>query len=180
MEFTIARGEVYLRISAILILVLAACLIAFDTQTKVIVFTIEKKATYKDVNALKILVYITSVAAGYNMLQLCKHSAWAYSGSKFERSYISMAWISLLLDQMAVYITFASNSAALEASVLAITGSQTFEWIKLCNRFTRFCSQIGGAMFCGYVASFIMALISTISAYRVFRMYSPKLYTVSE
>ncbi|OIV99802.1 hypothetical protein TanjilG_26140 [Lupinus angustifolius] len=158
----------------------AAFLVAFDTQTKVIVLTIEKKATYKDVNALKILVYITSVSAGYNMLQLCKHAAWTYSGSEFKGSYISVAWISLLLDQMAVYITFASNSAALEGSVLAITGSQTFEWLKVCNRFTRFCFQIGGAVFCGYVASILMALISTISAYKVFRMYLPKLYTVSE
>ncbi|XP_019463176.1 PREDICTED: CASP-like protein 2C1 [Lupinus angustifolius] len=180
MEFRMARGEVYLRIFAILVLVLTAFLVAFDTQTKVIVLTIEKKATYKDVNALKILVYITSVSAGYNMLQLCKHAAWTYSGSEFKGSYISVAWISLLLDQMAVYITFASNSAALEGSVLAITGSQTFEWLKVCNRFTRFCFQIGGAVFCGYVASILMALISTISAYKVFRMYLPKLYTVSE
>ncbi|KAE9609847.1 hypothetical protein Lalb_Chr07g0180361 [Lupinus albus] len=91
MEFRMARGEVYLRISTILVLVLAACLIAFDTETKVIVLTIEKKVTYKDVNALKILVYITSLAAGYNMLQLCKQ---AYSGSNFRGSYISIkAWL---------------------------------------------------------------------------------------
>lgn len=48
-----ARGEVYLRVSAILVLVLTACLVAFDTETKVILLTIEKKATFKDVNALK-------------------------------------------------------------------------------------------------------------------------------
>ncbi|XP_061361704.1 CASP-like protein 2C1 [Gastrolobium bilobum] len=174
MEFGMARGEVYLRVSAILVLVLTACLVAFDTQTKVVLLTIEKKATYKDVNALKILVYITSAAAGYNMLQLCKHSLSAYSGGNPKGSSISMAWICFLLDQIAVYMTFATNSAALEASVLAITGSEALQWMKVCNKFNRFCIQIGGALLCGYVASILMALISTISAYKVFRMYSPK------
>ncbi|KAE9602412.1 putative casparian strip membrane protein [Lupinus albus] len=176
MEFGMAKGEVYLRVSGIIVLVLTACLVAFDNQTKVIFLTIEKKATYKDMNALKILVYVTSAAAGYNMLQLCKYFVLAYSWGKFKGSYIYMAWISLLLDQVAVYITFAANSAAVEASVLAITGSETFEWMKVCNRFTRFCFQIGGAVLFGYVASIIMALISTISTYKVFRMYSPKCF----
>ncbi|KAK7291895.1 hypothetical protein RIF29_07420 [Crotalaria pallida] len=174
MKLGMATGEVYLRVSAILVLVLTACLVAFDTQTKVIVLTYEKKATYKDVNALKILVYITSAAAGFNMLQLCKHPVSAYSGGKFKGSYIYMAWISLFLDQMAVYITFAANSAAVEASMLAITGSEALQWLKVCNRFTRFCFQIGGAVICGYVASILMAVISAISAYKVFRLYSPK------
>ena len=48
-----ARGEVFLRVAAIVVLVLTACLVAFDTQTKVIVLTFEKKATYKDLNSLK-------------------------------------------------------------------------------------------------------------------------------
>lgn len=58
--------------------------------------------------------------------------------------------------------------------MLAITGSDAFQWLKVCDKFTRFCVQIGGALLCGYAASIIMALISTISAYQVFRMYSPK------
>jgi len=48
-----ARGEVYLRVSAILVLVLTACLVALDTQTKVVFLSIEKKATCRDLNALK-------------------------------------------------------------------------------------------------------------------------------
>ncbi|TKY54587.1 CASP protein 2C1 [Spatholobus suberectus] len=172
MKLGMARGEVYLRVSAILVLVLTACLVAFDTQTKAVLFTIEKKATYKDLDALKILVYVTSAAAGYNLLQLCKHLTW--SRRNFKGSYMYMAWICFLLDQIAVYIIFAANTATLGASVLAITGSQAFQWLKVCNKFTRFCIQIGGAHLCGYAASILMALISTISAYKVFRMYSPK------
>lgn len=50
--FREARGEVCLRVSAILALVLTACLVGFDSQTKA-VFYIEKKATYNDIEALK-------------------------------------------------------------------------------------------------------------------------------
>ncbi|KAJ1433497.1 Casparian strip membrane protein [Sesbania bispinosa] len=175
MEFRMARGEVFLRVSTILVLILTACLVAFDTQTKVIILTIEKKATYKDLDALKILVYITSAAAGYNMLQLCKQYSLSVcsKGNLKGSNYLCMAWISFLLDQIAVYLTFAANSTTFEAALLALTGSESLQWMKVCNRFTRFCIEIGGALLCGYVASILMALISTISAYKVFRMYSP-------
>jgi len=75
--------------------------------------------------------------------------------------------------QIAVYITFAANTAALEASMIAVSGAEAFQWLKLCDRFRRFCVQIGGALLCGYAASFLMALISSVSAYNLFRFYSP-------
>jgi uncharacterized protein (TIGR01569 family) len=78
------------------------------------------------------------------------------------------------LKQVAAYITFAANLAALEGSVLAVTGAKEFQWMKICNRFTRFCNQIGGALICGFVASLLMAVISSISAFILFRLYSPK------
>lgn len=79
-----------------------------------------------------------------------------------------------ICKQIAVYLTFAANTASFEAALLALTGSEALQWMKVCNKFTRFCVQMGGALLCGYVASILMALISTTSAYRVFRMYSPK------
>ncbi|KEH15650.1 putative casparian strip membrane protein [Medicago truncatula] len=176
MEFRMAKGEVLLRVSAILFLVSTACIVAFDTETKVVILMIKKKATYKDLDALKILLYVTSAAAGYNMLQLCKHSFSACSTIRnFNDSYyMHMAWISFLLDQIVVYLTFATNTSAFEACLFALTGSEAFQWMKVCNKFTRFCYQIGGAILCCYIASILMAMISTISAYKVLRMYSPK------
>ncbi|OMO53155.1 hypothetical protein COLO4_36827 [Corchorus olitorius] len=47
----IQKIEAFLRICAILALVLTACLLGFDSQTKVI-FYIEKKASFKDLRAL--------------------------------------------------------------------------------------------------------------------------------
>lgn len=53
MKLGMARGEVCLRLSVILFLVLTTCLVAFDTQTKVVFLGIKKKATYNDLDALK-------------------------------------------------------------------------------------------------------------------------------
>ncbi|CAI9779642.1 unnamed protein product [Fraxinus pennsylvanica] len=74
----------------------------------------------------------------------------------------------------AAYIVFAANSAAAQASMLAVTGESSFQWMKVCNRFTRFCIEIGGALLCGYFASIFMVVISSVSAYNLFRFYSPK------
>ena len=79
-----------------------------------------------------------------------------------------------VFKQLAAYITFAANSAASEAALLAVTGANELQWMKLCNRFTRFCIQIGGALICGFLSSLLMAVISSISAFNLFRLYSPK------
>nr|AFK45577.1 unknown [Lotus japonicus] len=100
MELGIAKAEACLRVTAILFLVLTTCLVAFDSETKVVILPIEKKATYKDMKALKISMWVTSAAAGYNMLMLFKNSLIsACSGGNFNGSYLCMAWIYFLLDQ---------------------------------------------------------------------------------
>ncbi|MCH88320.1 CASP-like protein, partial [Trifolium medium] len=75
---------------------------------------------------------------------------------------------------IAVYLTFATNTAAFQAAIFALNGSEAFQWMKICNKFTRFCEQIAVALLCGYVAPILMTMISAISAYKVFRMYSSK------
>ncbi|XP_071724131.1 CASP-like protein 2C1 [Rutidosis leptorrhynchoides] len=167
----IAKAEVCLRLSAILLLVLTACLVAFDSQQKVI-FYVDIKVTYKDLKALVVLVCVDSVAAAYNLVQLVRCSSSFKVKSK--SFYIYLAWATYLLDQIAVYMVFATTCAALEHSVLVLTGSKSFQWLKWCNRFTTFCFQTGGALACNYVATAAMALISLISAFNLFRLYSPK------
>lgn len=73
-----------------------------------------------------------------------------------------------------MYIVFAANSAAIEASVIALIGIKSLQWMKICNRFTRFCIQMGAALILGYLAVVILFLISSITAFQLFRLYSPK------
>ncbi|KAM7472802.1 hypothetical protein LguiA_010985 [Lonicera macranthoides] len=167
--------EALLRICVTLLFLITACVVRFDTQTKTLFYSFTRKATFRDLNVLFILVFIESAAAAYNMLQLVK-CLLSSSGFKGDTNGLNknIAWACFLLDQAVVYITFAANTAAVEASVVAITGADSFAWMKLCNKYTRFCVQIGGAIFCGYFASIFMAILSSISAFNLFRLYSPK------
>jgi hypothetical protein len=51
MEVGNTKINVFLRLSALLLSVLTACLVAFDAQTKR-VFFFERKATFRDLDAL--------------------------------------------------------------------------------------------------------------------------------
>ncbi|WRX33825.1 Casparian strip membrane protein domain - like 10 [Theobroma cacao] len=188
MEFSIQKTEAFLRLCAILLLVLTACLVGFDSQTKVI-FYVEKKASFKDLRALIGLVYITSLAAAYNLVQLSCYSFSARRKGSSPQSYKYLAWLPNCVSfdtkytavtngytykAAAVYVVFAGNFAAFEHALLVVTGEQNFQWMKWCNKYTRFCFQIGGSLLCGCVASLIMVFIASISAFNLFRLYSPK------
>lgn len=164
--FNKPKMKAFLRLCAILLLLLTALLVALDSQTKLIFFT-QKKASFTDLNALVGLVYVTSIAAAYNLVQLCRHSV-------FQSTFRSLAWLDYFLDQVTVYVVFATTTTALTESLLSITGAKSMQWMKLCNKFTRFCFQIGGALACAYLASFLLILVASISAFNLFRLYSPK------
>ncbi|KAK0572320.1 hypothetical protein LWI29_029749 [Acer saccharum] len=176
MDFSIQKIEAFLRLCATLVLGLTACTLGLSTQSKLI-FYIHRKITFRDLHALECMVYVASLAAVYNLLQLsrCVFSTY-YSNGNLNKSnkYLSWVWICYLLDQVVVYLTLATNSAAVEHSILAITGMKEFQWMKWCNRFTRFCFQVGGAIVCGYVACALMASLTFISAFNLFRLYSPQ------
>ncbi|CBI17818.3 unnamed protein product, partial [Vitis vinifera] len=159
---SLARAEAFLRLFAILVLVLTACLLGFDTQTKLLFSTIKKTATFRDLGALQVVVYVDSVAAGYNLLQLGRGFISAkLKGKLINVSYVTLPWVCFLLDQAAVYTVFSANTAALQASIIAVTGESSLQWMKVCNRYTRFCIQVGGALLSGYLASLLMCILET-------------------
>ncbi|KAK4775258.1 hypothetical protein SAY86_010193 [Trapa natans] len=173
MGASITKVEALFRACVVVLLVLTACLVGTNAQTKVIAY-ITKKATYRDLTALESLVYIDVAVAAYSLLQLsrCTISAW-FCKTIISYEQKNLAWVCFLLDQAVAYVVFAANTAALQAAMLAITGSKALQWMKLCNRYKRFCFQIGGSLFCGYVACFLLVVISCTSAFNVFRLYSP-------
>ncbi|KAM6579496.1 hypothetical protein CsatA_003270 [Cannabis sativa] len=162
------KSEGVVRVLTVLILVLGACLVGSNSQTKVIL--IRKTATFKDLEALYISLYIYCIGAAYNLLRVCNN---CFHGN-FKGPNLPLAWAALFFDQIMVYLTYGVTTAATQASIIAITGQNNFQWMKLCNRFTRFCIQMGGAMVCGYLACFLMILITSFSAFNLFSHYSPK------
>ncbi|KAM3269777.1 CASP-like protein 2C1 [Capsicum chacoense] len=170
----IVKKEFMLRLFATLLLALTACLVGFDSQTKVLFYTLHMKATFKYLNALCVLVWIDAAVAGYNVLQLLRCFFITTSKGDIKQSYYKNYWVFFLLDQAIVYTVFAANSAAVEASAIALIGIKSLQWMKICNKFTRFCVQIGSALLLGYLAVLVLFLISSLSAFQLFRHYSPK------
>ncbi|KAK6136964.1 hypothetical protein DH2020_029291 [Rehmannia glutinosa] len=169
--------EAFLRILSTVLFALTACLVGFDTQTKVLFYTLTNKATFKDLNALYVIVWIDTAVAVYNLLQVLRSYILPGFRKDLKASYRYLRWGIYLLDQgfqAAAYVVFAATMAAVQASTLAVTGEKSFQWMKVCNRYTRFCVQIGGALLCGSIAAILMAITSSISAYALFRHYSPK------
>ncbi|KAK9060644.1 hypothetical protein SSX86_021350 [Deinandra increscens subsp. villosa] len=173
------RIEAFLRVCVTLLLITTACLVRFDSQTTLIFTSYSRTATFRDLNALFVLVFIDISAAGYNLIQLViRGLLYSHWKPDMKGPYKHLAWFSFLLDQAVVYMIFAANSASLMVSVYGVTGEHHLFWMKLCNKFNRFCTQIGGALLCGYVASLLMAVVSFLSAYSLFRHYSPKTFLV--
>ncbi|XP_058113777.1 CASP-like protein 2C1 [Magnolia sinica] len=177
-NLSILKAEGFLRLFSLLFAVSSACLVGFDSQTKVVFFSIKKKATDRDLPALSILVMVEGVVAGYNLIQLCKCMIFAGIKERPSGCNKGLAWTCFLLDQMVAYVSFAATSAATQASFLAITGASHLQWSKLCNVYTRFCEQIAGGLVCGFAASLIMTTVGAISAFHLFRRYSSKQFLV--
>lgn len=172
------KTELLLRLSAALILVLAAMLIRTNSETKLIYGLYENTAKSKDLRAFMISEYVFLAAASYSFLHTIRcffsSSAKGFTEPKSTVSVNFLPWLSLVLDQVTAYLVFASNIAAAAGAAMAITGSDSLQWIKLCNIYTRFCYQAGGHIGCGAVASLLLAIVAGLSAFNVFSFYSPK------
>ncbi|CAN1326519.1 CASP-like protein 2C1, partial [Linum perenne] len=178
----VVMAECGLRSGAVLSLVAAACLVGFDSETEFVLFA-EKRVTYKDLNSLTALVYVDIAAAAYNLTRLvvmlvmrrCRSEPSKSNGETASFSMVVVSsWVGFILDQqVGVYVTFAATLAALQHSTLVITGENELQWLKWCNKFTRFCVQIGGGLFASFVASILMSFMSFVSAFHLFSLYSP-------
>ncbi|XP_022929778.1 CASP-like protein 2C1 isoform X1 [Cucurbita moschata] len=175
MGFGDARTEWILRLCAIICLVLTVFLMGFDKETTQI-FGVDKTASFRSLGALKVIMFVDSIAAAYNILQLAKCWISAHPKPPFQLQthfHLPLFWLSFFIDQAGAYLTFAANTAGMEAAFVAVRGNQEFQWMKLCNRFHRYCYQAAGAFLCGYAAVLTMLLISFLSAFNLFRHYSP-------
>ncbi|EOA15628.1 hypothetical protein CARUB_v10005865mg [Capsella rubella] len=167
MVMKLRETEVILRLCIVFLLLLTACLVGLDSQTKEIAY-IHKKVSFRYLIALEAELYIDVGVAAYNLVQLGLH--W----HNVEQKTSNPKWFSYLLDQTAAYVVFAGTTAAAQHSMLVVTGSQELQWMKWCYKFTRFCFQMGSAIILNYIAAALMVLLSFISAFNLFRLYSPK------
>ncbi|XP_068644481.1 CASP-like protein 2B1 [Aristolochia californica] len=148
--------------------VLAAVLVATDTQVKTI-FSIQKKAEFTDMKALVFLVIANGIVASYSFIQGLRCVVSILRGSVlFNRA---LAWAIFSCDQMMAYLTLAAVAAAAQSAVLAERGQTELQWMKICNLYGKFCNQVGEGIVSALLVSLSMVTLAGMSAFNLFRLY---------
>ncbi|KAF8414240.1 hypothetical protein HHK36_002240 [Tetracentron sinense] len=151
--------------------VVAAVLVGFDTQVKEI-FSIQKKAKFTDMKALVFLVIANGIAAAYSLVQGLRCVVSMVRGSVLFKK--PLAWAIFSCDQVMAYMMLAAVAAATQSALIAELGQQELQWMKICNMYGKFCSQVGEGIASAVVVSLSMVALSCISAFNLFRLYGGK------
>ncbi|XP_077211700.1 CASP-like protein 2B1 [Tasmannia lanceolata] len=161
-------AEVVLRCVICGLGVLSAFLIGSDTQVKQI-FSIEKKAKFTDMKALVFLVIANGIAASYSLLQVFRCIVSMLRGSVLFSK--PLAWVIFSCDQILAYLTFSAVAAAAQSAVIAELGQPELQWMKICNLYGKFCTQVGEGIVSAFLVSLSMVTLSCMSAFNLFRLY---------
>ncbi|ERN10612.1 hypothetical protein AMTRI_Chr10g3010 [Amborella trichopoda] len=148
---------------------LAAVLVGTDTQTRQI-FSIQKKAKFTDMKALMFLVIINGIVASYSLVQGLRCAVSMLKGSVLFNK--SLAWAIFSCDQVMAYASLAAAAAATQSAAIAEKGQQDVQWMKICNFYGKFCTQVGDGIVSAFVVSLSMVTLSGLSAFNLFRLYN--------
>ncbi|KAF2306054.1 hypothetical protein GH714_010648 [Hevea brasiliensis] len=148
--------------------VLAAVLVGTDTQVKEI-FSIQKEARFTDMKALVFLVIANGITAAYSLLQGVRCVVGMVRGSVLFSK--PLAWAIFSGDQVMAYLTVAAVAAAAQSAVFAKVGQPELQWMKICNMYGKFCNQVGEGIGSALLVSLGMVVLSSISAFSLFRLY---------
>ncbi|XP_057544809.1 CASP-like protein 2B1 [Amaranthus tricolor] len=167
-EKRVKIAELVLRVLIFGLSVLAASLIGFDSEVKVI-FSITKKAKFTDMKALVFLVIANGIAAAYSLVQAVRCVVEMIRGSVLFSK--PLAWAIFSGDQVMAYLTLAAVAAAMQSSVIGKFGQTELKWMKTCGFYEKFCNQIAKGIASSVAVSLCTVLLSCISAYSLFRLY---------
>ncbi|GAA0172295.1 hypothetical protein Leryth_024632 [Lithospermum erythrorhizon] len=160
--------ELGLRVVIFGLSLLAALLIATDSQVKEI-FSIRKKATFKDMKSMVFLVIANGIAAGYSLVQVCRCIVSIVRGSVLFNK--PLAWVIFSGDQLMTYVSLAAVAAAAQSSVFAKLGQSELQWMKVCDLYNKYCNKAGEGFASALIASLSMVVLSGISGFSLFRLY---------
>ncbi|MQM18544.1 hypothetical protein Taro_051538 [Colocasia esculenta] len=161
-------AEVVLRCLICGLGVAVATLVGTDKQVKRF-FAFEKKAKFTEMKALVFLVVANAIAAGYSLVQGLRCIVSMIRGSVLFNK--PLAWAIFSCDQVLAYVMMAAVAASVQSAVFSELGQPELQWMKVCNMYRKFCTQIGEGIATATVASLSMVALSCMSAFNLFRLY---------
>ncbi|XP_076937556.1 CASP-like protein 2B1 [Bidens hawaiensis] len=164
-------AELILRTAVCGLALVAALLVATDTQVKEI-FGVQKKAKFTDMKSLVILVVVNGLAAVYSLVQTLRCVVAMVRGSVLFNK--PLAWLIFSGDQVMAYMIVAAIGAAAQSAAFAKIGEPELQWMKVCDMYGKFCNQVGEGIASSVFACGSMIIVSAISAFSLFRLYENK------
>uniref|UniRef100_A0A1D1ZJP7 CASP-like protein n=1 Tax=Anthurium amnicola TaxID=1678845 RepID=A0A1D1ZJP7_9ARAE len=161
-------AEVVLRCLICCLGVVAAALVGTDKQVKRF-FSVEKKARFTDMKALVFLVVANAIASGYSLVQGLRCIVSMIKGSVLFNK--PLAWAIFSCDQVLAYVMLSAVAAAAQSAVFAELGQPELQWMKVCDMYGKFCTQVGEGVATALVVSLSSVALSCMSAFNLFRLY---------
>lgn len=160
--------EVVMRLSVVLLLLLAFILIASDSKTTKIGYVLGQvtlKFTYFD--AFQYLLSASMIACGFSVIQLVPELYRMHTGEVLIPENIIL-YFNFICDQFLAYLLLSSTSAGMTASNLVRKGYDLV-WLSLCSGtgFWSFCAQAAASVSMAFLAFLIMASLALLSGYRL-------------
>lgn len=161
--------EVVMRLTVVLLLLLAFILIASDSKTTKVGYVLGQvtlKFTYFD--AFKYLLSASMIACGFSVIQLIPELYRMHTGEVLIEQEEIILYFNFICDQFLAYLLLSSTSAGMTASGLVRNGYDVV-WLSLCSGtgFWSFCAQAAASVSMAFLAFLIMASLALLSGYRL-------------
>ncbi|KAI7746505.1 hypothetical protein M8C21_026243 [Ambrosia artemisiifolia] len=161
-------AELILRAAVCGLALIAALLVATDTQVKEI-FTIRKRAKFTDMKSMVMLVVVNGIVAAYSLVHTFRCVVSMLRGSVLFNK--PLAWLIFSGDQVMAYMIVVAIGASAQSAAYAKLGEPQVEWMKVCDMYAKFCNQVGEGIASSVFACASMIIVSAISAFSLFRLY---------
>ncbi|CAL5183793.1 unnamed protein product [Lathyrus oleraceus] len=162
------KCNLLLRLSGLVLTLVAAVVIVADKQTTVVPIRISDSLPPLDIpvtakwhymSAYVYYVVVNVIACAYATLSFIIALA---NGHKSKL----LVTLITLLDAIMVALLFSGNGAALAIGVLAKHGNSHVLWNKVCNVFDKFCNQVAASCFISFLGSLVFLLLVMLPALR--------------
>ncbi|KAE8721752.1 ARM repeat superfamily protein isoform 1 [Hibiscus syriacus] len=151
-------AQILFRIAATGTALAAACVI-FNAKQTVVVMGMSFDAKYTYSPAFKFFALANAIACGFTFLSLVMAMLFSRHGLT-----ASIYFIFFLHDLLMVSLMLSGVVAGTTIGAVGRDGNSKTGWLKICNRFEKYCGQVSTSLMLSYVAMICLLVLTITSA----------------
>lgn len=164
--------ELFLRLLAFALTLIAAVVVGVDKQTKVIPVTlfsgipplnVPVTAKWRYLSAFVYFVVSNAIACCYAAISLFL----SISKSRVGKGGVGL--MVIILDLVMVALLFSSNGATIAIGLIGYKGNSHVRWNKVCNIFDKFCQKVAAGIALsqlGSLAFLLLVVLATLNLHK--------------